>query len=71
MLLRWMEQVGIAPVHPVPLIFAVRALTQHHADFGGQERAVQGKGEADPFPEADRFLETLFRRLPAPAQDRA
>ena len=69
-----MEHVRIAPVHPVhpvPLIFAVRALTQHHAAFGCQERAVQGKGEADPFPEADRVLETLFLRLPAPAQDRA
>jgi TetR/AcrR family transcriptional regulator len=58
-------------VHPVHLIFSVWALTQHYADFDVQVRAVLGPEESDPFPEAGRFLETLFRRLLAPAQDRA
>lgn len=63
---RWMDQGRIAPVHPVHLIFAVWALTQHYADFDVQVRAVLGADGADPFPEADRFLETLFRRLLEP-----
>ena len=63
---RWMDQGRIAPVHPVHLIFAVWALTQHYADFDVQVRAVLGADGADPFPEADRFLETLFRRMLEP-----
>lgn len=63
---RWMDQGRIAPVHPVHLIFAVWALTQHYADFDVQVRAVLGADGADPFPEADRFLEVLFRRLLEP-----
>jgi hypothetical protein len=35
-----------------------------------QVRAVLGPDEADPFPEADMFLETLFTRLLEPTQDR-
>lgn len=68
---RWMDEGRIAQVHPVHLIFSVWALTQHYADFDVQVRAVLGPEEADPFPDAGRFLETLFRRLLAPAQDRA
>lgn len=60
---RWMDEGRIAPVHPVHLIFSIWALTQHYADFDVQVRAVLGEGEADPFPEAGRFLEALFRRL--------
>lgn len=63
---RWMDQGRIAPVHPVHLIFAVWALTQHYADFDVQVRAVLGADGADPFPEADRFLEVLFRRMLEP-----
>ncbi len=62
----WMDQGRIAPVHPVHLIFSIWAMTQHYADFDVQVRAVLGPDEADPFPEAARFLETLFRRLLAP-----
>ena len=65
-LLGWMEQGRIARVHPVHLIFSVWALTQHYADFDVQVRAVLGEGEADPFPEAARFLEVLFTRLLEP-----
>lgn len=65
-LLRWMDQGRIARVHPVHLIFSVWALTQHYADFDVQVRAVLGESEADPFPEAGRFLEVLFRRLLEP-----
>ena len=63
---RWMDQGRIAPVHPVHLIFAVWALTQHYADFDVQVRAVLGADGADPFPEAGQFLEVLFRRLLEP-----
>jgi TetR/AcrR family transcriptional regulator len=58
-------------VHPVPLIFAVWALTQDHADFDVQVRAVMGPDRTVPFPEAGQFLEVLFRRLLEPGQDRA
>jgi TetR/AcrR family transcriptional regulator len=63
---RWMDQGRIAPVHPVHLIFAVWALTQHYADFDVQVRAVLGADGTDPFPEAGQFLEVLFRRLLEP-----
>jgi TetR/AcrR family transcriptional regulator len=63
---RWMDEGRLAPVHPVHLIFSVWALTQHYADFDVQVRAVLGKAEADPFPEAGQFLEVLFRRLLEP-----
>jgi TetR/AcrR family transcriptional regulator len=62
----WMDQGRIARVHPVHLIFSIWAMTQHYADFDVQVRAVLGPDEADPFPEAARFLETLFRRLLVP-----
>jgi TetR/AcrR family transcriptional regulator len=62
----WMDEGRIARVHPVHLIFSIWALTQHYADFDVQVRAVLGPGGEDPFPEAARFLETLFRKLLAP-----
>jgi TetR/AcrR family transcriptional regulator len=61
----WMDTGRIARMHPVHLIFAVWALTQHYADFDVQVRAVLGPGH-DPFAEAGEFLDTLFRRLLAP-----
>jgi TetR/AcrR family transcriptional regulator len=63
---RWMAEGRIAPVPPVHLIFSVWALTQHYADFDVQVRAVLGQGH-DPFAEAQDYLDTLFRRLLAPA----
>ena len=62
----WMDEGRIARVHPVHLIFSIWALTQHYADFDVQVRAVLGPEEPDPFPEAGRFLEVLFRRLLEP-----
>lgn len=62
-LTRWMDEGRIARVHPVHLIFSIWALTQHYADFDVQVHAVLGPGEPDPYPEAGRYLETLFRRL--------
>ena len=62
----WMDQGRIARVHPVHLIFSIWALTQHYADFEVQVRAVLGPAEDDPYPEAGRFLETLFARLLTP-----
>ena len=63
---RWMAEGRIAPVPPVHLIFSIWALTQHYADFDVQVRGVLGQGH-DPFAEAQDYLDTLFRRLLAPA----
>jgi TetR/AcrR family transcriptional regulator len=60
---RWMDEGRLARVHPVHLIFAVWALTQHYADFEVQVRAVLGPRGGDPFPDARQMLETLFGRL--------
>ncbi|MFN3937881.1 MAG: TetR family transcriptional regulator C-terminal domain-containing protein [Gemmobacter sp.] len=64
---RWIADGRLAPVHPKHLIFSIWALTQHYADFDVQVRAVLGPEEPDPFPAAERHLETLFRRLLSPA----
>ena len=61
----WAEQGKIAAVDPHHLIFSIWALTQHYADFDVQVRAVLGSAR-DPIAEAERFLDTLFRRLLAP-----
>ena len=63
---RWMAEGRIAPVPPAHLIFSIWALTQHYADFDVQVRGVLGQ-DHDPFAEAQGFLDTLFRRLLAPA----
>ncbi|MDT8853671.1 TetR family transcriptional regulator C-terminal domain-containing protein [Paracoccaceae bacterium Fryx2] len=62
----WMDQGRIARLHPVHLVFSIWALTQHYADFDTQVRAVLGPEGADPYPEAGRYLDTLFRRLLQP-----
>jgi len=62
----WQAAGKIAPVHPHHLIFSIWALTQHYADFDMQVRAVLGPEGDDPFPEAGKFLDTLFARLLAP-----
>jgi TetR/AcrR family transcriptional regulator len=59
----WMDQGRIARVHPIHLIFSIWALTQHYADFDVQVRAVLGPEGGDPYPDAERYLETLFRKL--------
>jgi len=64
----WMDQGRIARVHPVHLIFSIWALTQHYADFDAQVRLVLGPEAADPYPEAEHYLETLFRKLLAVAK---
>ncbi len=62
----WMDQGRIARLHPIHLIFSIWALTQHYADFDCQVRAVlQGEG-ADPYPQAQLYLETLFQKLLTP-----
>lgn len=58
----WVETGRLAPVDPHHLIFAIWALTQHYADFEPQVRAVLGPGH-DPFAEAGRFLDQLYRRM--------
>lgn len=62
----WMDDGRLVRVDPVHLIFSIWALTQHYADFEVQVRAVLGGGNADPYEEAGRFLETLFSRLVPP-----
>ena len=62
----WAAEGRIADLPPHHLIFSIWALTQHYADFDVQVRAVLGPGH-DPFAEADAFLDTLFRKLLAPA----
>ncbi len=64
-LTRWMDQGRIARVDPVHLMFSIWALTQHYADFDAQVRMVLGPGH-DPYAEARRHLDILFRRLLAP-----
>ena len=62
----WMDAGRIARMPPHHLIFSIWALTQHYADFDIQVRAVLGPGH-DPFAEAGPFLDMLFTRLLAPA----
>ncbi|MCB2115124.1 MAG: TetR family transcriptional regulator C-terminal domain-containing protein [Rhodobacteraceae bacterium] len=64
-LARWAAEGRIANLPPHHLIFSIWALTQHYADFDVQVRAVLGPGH-DPYAEADRFLDTLFRKLLIP-----
>lgn len=58
----WADAGRIADIDPHHLIFSIWALTQHYADFDVQVRAVLGEAR-DPITEAERFLDTLFRRL--------
>lgn len=58
----WIAAGRLAPVDPVHLIFAIWSTTQHYADFETQVRAVLDPA-ADPWEGADRFLQTLFRKL--------
>ncbi|MFZ5709714.1 MAG: TetR family transcriptional regulator C-terminal domain-containing protein [Pseudomonadota bacterium] len=62
----WSARGRIAAADPRHLIFSIWALTQHYADFDVQVRAVLGEAH-DPFPEAEAFLDTLYRRLLLPA----
>ncbi|MGB8621434.1 MAG: TetR family transcriptional regulator C-terminal domain-containing protein [Paracoccaceae bacterium] len=59
----WIADGRIADVHPYHLIFSIWSLTQHYADFDVQVRAVLGDEGKNPYPEAERYLETLFTRL--------
>ncbi|SFC10417.1 TetR family transcriptional regulator C-terminal domain-containing protein [Tropicimonas isoalkanivorans] len=63
---RWSDEGRIAAVHPHHLIFSIWSLTQHYADFDVQVRTVLGNAEPDPFPEAEKYLVTLFTRLLTP-----
>ncbi|PRY21535.1 TetR family transcriptional regulator [Aliiruegeria haliotis] len=62
----WMAAGRIAPAHPYHLIFSIWSLTQHYADFDVQVRTVLGPEGDDPFPEAERYLVTLFTKLLTP-----
>jgi TetR/AcrR family transcriptional regulator len=62
----WIADGKIADVHPHHLIFSIWALTQHYADFDVQVHAVLGGDDVDPYPAAQRYLETLFTRMLTP-----
>lgn len=59
----WMQSGKIAKSNPYHLLFSIWSLTQHYADFDVQVRAVLGKENQDPFPDAAQYLETLFSKL--------
>ncbi len=61
----WMAAGKLAPLPPHHLIFSIWATTQHYADFDVQVRAVLAE---EPFPQAEDFLLTLFRRALTPAE---
>lgn len=64
----WIAAGRLAPVHPYHLIFSIWALTQHYADFDVQVRAVLPGSEAgDPFPEAARHVDAMFRKMLEPS----
>lgn len=61
----WIAQGRLAPVEPRHLIFSIWATTQHYADFDAQVRVLMG---TMPVHEgATAYLDTLYRRLLAPA----
>lgn len=59
----WMDAGKIARSHPYHLLFSIWSLTQHYADFDVQVRTVLGDLDADPFPDAQAYLETVFTKL--------
>ncbi|MFC7704021.1 TetR family transcriptional regulator C-terminal domain-containing protein [Plastorhodobacter daqingensis] len=63
----WVAAGRIAPVDPHHLVFTIWATTQHYADFDIQVRLILGD-TTDPIAGAEAHLQTLFRRLLAPAQ---
>ncbi|GAA6187070.1 TetR family transcriptional regulator C-terminal domain-containing protein [Litorivita sp. NS0012-18] len=61
----WSAAGRITPVDPYHLIFSIWSMTQHYADFDVQVHAILG-GDHDPYPDARRYLETLFTRMLRP-----
>lgn len=57
----WVSEGRIRPVDPHHLVFSIWSMTQHYADFDVQVRALVGA--MDPFPEAEKHLEDMLRRL--------
>ena len=61
----WGAEGRITPVDPYHLIFSIWSMTQHYADFDVQVHAILGP-DHDPYPDARRYLETLFTRMLRP-----
>lgn len=59
----WIAEGKIAPVNPRHLLFSIWSLTQHYADFDVQVRMILGPDNPDPFPDAEKYLGTMFTRL--------
>lgn len=64
----WIAEGKIAPVDPRHLLFSIWSLTQHYADFDVQVRMVLGEERPDPFPDAEKFLDTMYMRILSPDQ---
>jgi TetR/AcrR family transcriptional regulator len=58
---KWSSAGLIRSVDAHHLIFSIWAMTQHYADFDVQVQAVLGEG--DHFPDAERYLEDMLRRM--------
>ena len=58
---KWSSAGLIRSVDAYHLIFSIWAMTQHYADFDVQVQSVLGEG--DHFPDAERYLEDMLRRM--------
>ena len=58
---KWSSVGLIRSVDAHHLIFSIWAMTQHYADFDVQVQSVLGEG--DHFPDAERYLEDMLRRM--------
>ena len=66
----WSAAGLIAPVDPEHLIYSIWAVTQHYADFEAQVAALTPEPDGAR-ARATAHVDTLFRRLLAPASDAA
>lgn len=64
----WMAEGRLRAADPLHLILSIWALSQHYADFEAQTRVMLGP-DRSAFPEAARFLDTLYLRLLQPVAE--
>lgn len=57
----WIDTDQLPQLDPYHLIFAIWSQTQHYADFETQVSAVLGT--SDYFEDAERHIDTMFRRM--------
>ena len=61
----WMDTEQIAPCNPRHLIYSIWAVTQHYADFDSQIALLEADS-SQTFPEAEIYVERLFRGILTP-----